>query len=73
MIRKTRRDRVRNNESRRIAAVEKVQERIERSRLQWYSHMRRLEEIRIPSRMFHLEMEGRRQRLLMTAMDRYDP
>uniref|UniRef100_A0A8D8U605 Endonuclease-reverse transcriptase n=1 Tax=Cacopsylla melanoneura TaxID=428564 RepID=A0A8D8U605_9HEMI len=59
---KTRRDRVRNEESRRIAGVERIQERIERSRLQWYGHMRRLDENRIPLRMFNLETEGRRRR-----------
>uniref|UniRef100_A0A8D8TBG6 Endonuclease-reverse transcriptase n=1 Tax=Cacopsylla melanoneura TaxID=428564 RepID=A0A8D8TBG6_9HEMI len=49
-------------ESRRIAGVEKVQDIIERSRLQWYGHMRRLDENRIPLRMFNLETEGRRRR-----------
>uniref|UniRef100_A0A8D8LR18 Endonuclease-reverse transcriptase n=1 Tax=Cacopsylla melanoneura TaxID=428564 RepID=A0A8D8LR18_9HEMI len=62
MIGKPRRDRVRNEESRRIAGVERIQERIERSRLQWYGHMRRLDENRIPLRMFNLETEGRRRR-----------
>uniref|UniRef100_A0A8D8PV21 Uncharacterized protein n=1 Tax=Cacopsylla melanoneura TaxID=428564 RepID=A0A8D8PV21_9HEMI len=62
MIGKPRRDRVRNEESRRIAGVERIQERIERSRLQWYGHMRRLNDNRIPPRMFNLEMEGKRRR-----------
>ncbi|KAI5752846.1 hypothetical protein M8J77_021025 [Diaphorina citri] len=62
MLGKTRRDRIRNEVCRNLAGVEKVQERIERTRLKWYGHMQRMENVSIPKQMFNLELNGRRRR-----------
>ena len=58
----TRMDRVRNERVREMVREEPLQNRIERSRLQWYGHVRRMQEERIPKKMFGMEMTGRRPR-----------
>ncbi|KAL1446167.1 hypothetical protein WDU94_012371, partial [Cyamophila willieti] len=59
---KKRRDRIRNEICRNTVGVERIQERIERSRLKWFGHMNRMSQDRIPKQMFDMEMEGRRRR-----------
>uniref|UniRef100_A0A8D8R0B7 Endonuclease-reverse transcriptase n=1 Tax=Cacopsylla melanoneura TaxID=428564 RepID=A0A8D8R0B7_9HEMI len=62
IVGKTRRDRIRNEEIRRSVDVEKLQDKIERSRLKWYGHMQRMNEERIPKNIFNQQIEGRRRR-----------
>uniref|UniRef100_A0A8D9F0W9 Endonuclease-reverse transcriptase n=2 Tax=Cacopsylla melanoneura TaxID=428564 RepID=A0A8D9F0W9_9HEMI len=65
IVGKTRRDRIRNEEIRRSVDVEKLQDKIERSRLKWYGHMQRMSEERIPKNVFKQQIEpieGKRRR-----------
>ncbi|KAL1446149.1 hypothetical protein WDU94_012366 [Cyamophila willieti] len=55
---KTRRDRIRNENIRSMVGTEKLQDRIERSRLRWYGHVKRMDEQRIPKKMFELEIDS---------------
>lgn len=59
---KTRLDRMRNEELRRGIVEESLRERVEKSRLRWFGHVKRMEDVRIPRRMSELQMNGRRPR-----------
>ncbi|KAL1451375.1 hypothetical protein WDU94_005759 [Cyamophila willieti] len=41
-----------------MVGTEKLQDRIERSRLRWYGHVKRMDEQRIPKKMFELEIDS---------------
>jgi exonuclease III len=62
MVGKTRKDKIRNEAIRERVGVEKLQGRIENSRMRWYGHMKRMDQDRIPRRMHEMEMEGTRPR-----------
>ena len=62
MIGKTRRDRVRNEDVRKEIGVDKMNDRIERNRLRWFGHVKRMEEGRLPKRMMEMKFEGKRAR-----------
>ncbi|KAL1457176.1 hypothetical protein WDU94_001836 [Cyamophila willieti] len=61
MIGKTRRDRIRNEIIRSRIGVDRLQDRIETSRLKWYGHVRRMNEERLPNKYLEMKMEGRRK------------
>ncbi|KAL1447116.1 hypothetical protein WDU94_005460 [Cyamophila willieti] len=61
MIGKTRRDRIRNEIIRSRVGVDKLQDRIETSRLKWYGHVKRINEERLPNKYLEMKMEGRRK------------
>ena len=50
---KIRRDRIKNEQLREMAQVEKLQSKIERSRLKWYGHVKRMDRSRLPHQMLH--------------------
>ena len=62
MIGKTRRDRVRNEDVRKEVGVEKLNDKIEKNKLRWFGHVRRMEEGRIPKKMLDAKFEGKRAR-----------
>jgi hypothetical protein len=59
---KTRLDRMRNEELRRGIVEESLRETVEKSRLRWFGHVKRMEDVRIPRRMSEIRMNGRRPR-----------
>jgi hypothetical protein len=59
---KTRRDRIRNTNIREMLGVEKLGDRMGRTRLRWFGHMKRMTEERMPRRMYEKRIEGRRRR-----------
>lgn len=62
MLGKTRRDRVRNVDVRKEIGVEKVNDKIEKSRLKWFGHVKRMSDGRIPKEMMETKFEGKRAR-----------
>ena len=62
IIGKTRRDKVRNVDIRERTGFPKLQDKIETSKLKWYGHMMRMEEYRVPKRIFMEKIPGRRPR-----------
>ena len=58
----TRRDRVRNETVREMVKEKPLQETIEKSRMCWYGHVKRMQDDRIPRRTHEMEMEGKRPR-----------
>lgn len=59
---KTRRDRIRNENIREELSMESMREKVEKIRLRWYGHVKRMSEERLPKRMEGLEMVGKRPR-----------
>ena len=59
---KTRRDRIRNEDIRRELNMESMKEKVEKMRLRWFGHVKRMGEDRLPRRMEEMRMEGRRPR-----------
>lgn len=62
IIGKTRRDKIRNVDIRDRIGFPKLQDSIETSKLKWYGHMMRMEEDRVPKRIFMEKIPGRRPR-----------
>lgn len=62
MIGKTRKDRMRNEDVRNEVGIGKLTERIEKSKLRWFGHVKRMEENRIPRQMLEAKLEGKRPR-----------
>jgi hypothetical protein len=61
--RKSRRERIRNTVIREMMEVEKtILERMERKQLQWYGHVKRIENDRLPKTIMEWEREGRRRK-----------
>uniref|UniRef100_A0A8D8LKZ5 Craniofacial development protein 2 n=2 Tax=Cacopsylla melanoneura TaxID=428564 RepID=A0A8D8LKZ5_9HEMI len=59
---KTRRDRIRNENIRSMVGTEKLQNRIEKTRLRWYGHVKRMDDNRIAKKMLELKIEGVRSK-----------
>ena len=59
---KTRRDRVRNNIIREEVGQTAIQEHIKKKELRWFGHLNRLDENRIPRKVFEARTEGTRTR-----------
>lgn len=59
---KTRRDKIRNEEIRENIVDESLRQRVEKSRLKWYGHVKRMEEGRLPKVMEELAITGKRPR-----------
>ncbi|KAI5754231.1 hypothetical protein M8J77_006965 [Diaphorina citri] len=59
---KTRRDRIRNDDIRRMLQMESLEERMRKGRLRWYGHMKRMNCERLPKKMYEMRMEGMRPR-----------
>ena len=62
IIGKTRRDKIRNVGIRERTGFSKLQDKIETSKLKWYGHMMRMEEYRVPKRIFMEKIPRRRPR-----------
>lgn len=58
----TRRDRMRNEDIRNRVGEEPLIDEIEKRRLKWYGHMKRMSDSRLPKMMHEREMEGSRAR-----------
>jgi len=59
---KARRDRIKNIDIRKSIHVTPLQERIESHRLRYHGHMRRMNEERLPRKMFEIQVDGQRPR-----------
>ena len=62
MAGKTQRDKIRNDNIRESLGIEKIQHQIERTRLRWFGHMKRMKEDRLPRIAFEKQLEGKRPR-----------
>jgi len=62
MCGKTRKDRIRNENLREMAQVEKLQTKIERSRLKWYGHVKRMDGARLPRQAIEKTYNDNRNR-----------
>jgi hypothetical protein len=60
--RKTERHRVRSAHIREELRIEDTQNQVERNRLQWFRHVKRMDEHRIPKKMVEVKMSGKRPR-----------
>jgi hypothetical protein len=60
IVEETKRDSIRNTYSRGELKMEEVQNQIERSRLKWFGHVRRMDEHRISESLLKMKMSGRR-------------
>ena len=58
----TKMDRLRNEKVRELVKEEALQDKIEKARLKWYGHVKRMEGKRIPRRIHETEMKGKRPR-----------
>jgi hypothetical protein len=58
----TRSDRIRNTYISGELKMEEIQNQIERSRLRFFGHVKRVDENRIPKRLLEMKMSGRRTR-----------
>lgn len=62
MVGMTKRDRIRNTIIREMLGVEKLGDKMGRTRLRWYGHMKRMTEERMPRRIYEGSFEGSRRR-----------
>src|SRR6218665_3554055 len=61
--RRSRREKVRNEQTREeLGAEETVVQKIKKRRLQWFGHVERMEEKRLPNAALHGHVEGKRSR-----------
>jgi hypothetical protein len=59
---KTRREKIKNDDIREQLKVDDIINDIERNRLQWYGHVMRMADERIPRRTLEMKLRGRRPR-----------
>jgi hypothetical protein len=70
--RKSRRERIRNTVTSEVMEMEKIiLERIEQKQLQWYGHVKRMENDRLPETVVELETEVRRRKGGPLGIDRW--
>ena len=62
VVGKTRRDKVRNNTIREEVGQTAIQNHIKKKELRWFGHLNRMDENRIPKKMFEARTEGTRGR-----------
>ncbi|KAI5734314.1 hypothetical protein M8J77_004982 [Diaphorina citri] len=60
MVGKTRRDRIRNIDIRKMVDIESLEEKMRERRLKWYGHVMRMNDERLPKKVYDMEMEGTR-------------
>ena len=58
----TKMDRLRHEKVRELVKEEALQDKIEKARLKWYGHVKRMEGKRTPRRIHETEMKGKRPR-----------
>ena len=59
IVHEKRRDRKQNYKIRKTLNVEKLTTDIEKNRLKWFGHLKRIEKGRLPQRMLNLKVQGK--------------
>jgi hypothetical protein len=62
IIGKSKRDRIRNGLISEELRIENTQKQIEKNRLRWFGHAKRMDEHRIPKTVLEMKMRGKRPR-----------
>jgi hypothetical protein len=62
ILRKTRKDKIRNNNIREQLKVDSIKHNMESNRVKWYGHIMCMADERVPKRMLEMKLRGRRPR-----------